>query len=381
MKFLPYEPTKREEWDQFVLSNPQGALGHLSSQFLLAEDNSGTTNRSILMYQDSMQLVGILPLYEVRYLAIRMLTIRTLASTTGPLFRPTLAAAEQRQLLDALIDYVKSLANECGVDRVSITYPSIIEEQLAIERFGILPLRRYGFTENNMLGTYLDLRRNEADLLVSLEKTCRYKIRKAEKDGVSISPIKSREDWLGCETLNEQTLGEHKHSKRMMEIVWDEFIAKGYAHAFIAKHEDRVLSVEVIQTFRQCAYAWIAYNARPILIAGANNYLLWHSILHAKQLGASFFLMGTHEFSDDAKMQGISDFKKSFGGVPYYVLGGTLVRRKIKHHFILLFSEAARLARAKVRGWKLTLKKNRRSTTVKHTESNRRTSTSLSKAG
>jgi hypothetical protein len=380
MKFLSYDPTKREEWDQFVLANPQAALGHLSSQFLLAGENPTTTNRSILMYEDSMQLVGLLPLYEVKFSVLRMLTIRTLASSTGPLMRPNLAPTEQGKYLDALIDHVKSLAGELGVDRISITYPSIIEGQLAIERFGFLPLRKYGFTENNMLGTCLDLHRDETALLASLEKNCRYKIRKAEKDGVTISPIETREDWLACETLNEQTLGRHKHSGRTMEMVWDEFIAKGHAHAFVAKHQDRVISVEVIHTFGQCGYAWIAFNARPITIAGANNYLLWHSILRTKQLGASFFLMGTHEFSDDAKMQGISDFKKSFGGAPYYVLGGTLVRRKIKHHFILSLSEAACLARDKVKGWKLRLKQNPKSTTDKQTENNGRISTSLSKA-
>jgi hypothetical protein len=379
MKFLSYDSTKREEWDQFVLANPQAALGHLSSQFLLAEANSNTANRSILMYEDSMQLVGLLPLYEVKVSAIRMLTIRTLASAAGPLLRPNLAPVEHGRLLDALIDHVKSLADELGADHISITYPSIIEGQLAIERLGMLPLRKHGFTENNMLGTYLDLRRDDAALLASLEKNCRYRIRKAEKDGVRIFPIETREDWLDCEPLNEQTLGKNKHSKRMMEMVWDEFISKGHAHAFIAKHEDRVVSVEVIHTFGHCGYAWIAYNARPILISGANNYLLWHSILHTKQLGASFFLMGTHEFSDDAKMQGISDFKKSFGGAPYYVLGGTFVRRKLKHYLILSFSEAARLARDKVRGWKLSLSQDRKPATVKQTGNAVRISTSLSK--
>jgi hypothetical protein len=358
MKFLSYEPAKREEWDQFVLANPRGALGHLSSQFLLTEENADMTNRSVLMYQDSMQLVGILPLYEVKSPILRVVPVRTLTSTAGPLLRPNLAPAEHRQLLDSLIDHVKSLADELGVDRISITYPSIIGERLAIEEFGMLPLRKYGFIENNMLGTFLDLRHDEKDLLATLEKNCRHKIRKAEKDGVKISPIETREDWLACEALNEQTLGEHKHSKRMMELVWDEFIAKGHACAFIAKHENHVLSVEVIHTFRQSAYAWIAYNARPILISGANNYLLWHAILHTKKLGISFFLMGTYNFSDDAKTQGISDFKRSYGGTPYYVLGGTFLRKRVKHHSILLFTEAARHLRGKFRDLKPMVKPN-----------------------
>jgi hypothetical protein len=365
MKFLSYDPTKHDEWDQFVLANPQAALGHLSSQFLLAEENSSTANRSILMYEDSMQLVGLLPLYEARFSVMRMLTIRTLASSAGPLFRPNLAPVEHGRLLDAMIDHVKSLADELRVDRISINYPSIVEGQLAIERFGFLPLRKHGFAENNMLGTYLDLRRDETILLASLEKNCRYKIRKAEKEGVKISPIETRDEWLACDSLNQQTLGSLKHSKRMMEIVWDEFIAKGHAHAFIAKYEDRAVSVEVIHTFRHSGYAWIAYNARPIVIGGANNYLLWHSMLHTKRLGASFFLMGTHEFSDDAKMQGISDFKRSFGGTPYYVLGGTLIRRKFKHHCLLALSEAARLVRNWVRGWKQNRKPSPTSTDPK----------------
>lgn len=357
INFVHYESTYCEDWDRFVLSNRQGALGHLSSQFVLADENTSSINRSILIYQDSAQLVGILPLYEAKSFALRVIPIRSLASTTGPLFRENLAASEQRNVLDLLLAYVRSLADKLGVDHTSITYPSMIDGQLAVERFGFFPLRKYGYTESNILGTYIDLSRSDSDLMASVKKKCRYEIRRAEKDGVQISPIDKREDWLGCEPLNEQTLGKHKHSKQMMEIVWDEFIVKGHAYALIAKHEDRTLSAVVIQSFHGNAYYWMAFNARPSF-PGAHNYLLWHSILHAKKLGLSFFLMGTLNFSEDAKTQGISDFKKSFGGIPYYVLGGTLLRRKIKHHSILLFLEVARRCRGKIMGWTLAFKHN-----------------------
>ncbi len=290
-----------------------------------------------------MRLVGILPLQESKSSWLHVIEIRTLVSGAGPLFRHNLAASEQRKLLDLLVAHVKSLADELRVDYVSIGYPSVIEGRLAIKHHNFFPLRTHGFTETNVVGTYLDLRRSDADLLASVEKNCRYKIRKAEKDGVSAMPIETREDWLACESLNEQTMGKHKYSRLAMEVIWDEFISRGYASAYVAMHGDRAVSVEVIQTFNDSAYLWTAFNARP-MFAGANNYLIWHCIQDAKQQGLSFFLMGTYEFSDDAKMQGISDFKKSFGGTPFYVLGGILILKRIKHGSMLLFSELSRPA-------------------------------------
>jgi hypothetical protein len=350
MKFLPYEPAKRDEWDQFVCSHPHAGLGHLSSNFLLEEEQSRTINRSIMIYEDSMRLMGVLPLRESKSTMSRIFTTRTLASLGGPLFRTYLTAPEQSRLMDSLIDHVKSLAEKLSVDRITVTYPSMIEDRLAIERLGFLPLRKYYFSENNMLGTYHDLRRSDSDLLASFASDCRKNIRKAEKAGVQISEIKSREEWLSCEPLNEQTLGQIKYSPRAMEIVWDEFIAKGHAHAYLAQHENRPLSVEVIQTFNKNAYMWIAFNARP-MFEGANHCLIWHCMRNSKELGITSFLIGTLDFSDDPKTQGISDFKKRFGGTPYYVLGGTFVCKRIKYQFILLFNELARHLVPTIKKW------------------------------
>ena len=356
ISFVHYRSARCEEWDHFVSSNPEGAMGHLSSQFLLAEQNAGTINRSMLIYRDSVQLVGVLPLCETKSIALKVIPIRILASTAGPLFLESLAASEKRDLLDLLLAYVSSLADDLGIDRISISYPSIIEGQLAVERFGFFPLKKYGYSESNMLGTYIDLGRSDSDLMASLENTCRNKLRKAAREGVQILPIEKREDWLSYESMNQQALGKYSYSRRTMEVAWDEFISKGHAYAFAAMHENRALSVVVIQSFHRNAYYWMAFNAKPSF-PGANNYLLWNSILYAKKLGLSFFLMGTLDFSDDAKTQGISDFKKSFGGIPYYVLGGTLVRRKIKHLSMLLFLEVTR----HFRGLGRALKLNRRS--------------------
>lgn len=338
VQFVPYTAAKRQEWDQFVFSNPQAACAHLSSELILAEENSSTTNRSIMMYEHPGRLVGILPLHQKTSSALKIVKERELASRGGPLFRAGLNESEQNAILDKLIEHLKQLARSLRADRILVSYPSSIDERLAVDRFGVLPLRKYGFVETNEMGTYLDLRRTEADLFSSLDKNCRYSIRKAEKDGVQISKLESRDEWLACETLNAQTFGKLKHSKRRMEIVWDEFIVKGHAHAFVARHEGRVASVGLIQSLHKCAYYWIAYNARP-LQQGANNYLLWRGILHAKELGMSTFLVGSYYLNEEPKTQAISDFKRRFGGTPYYVLGGSLTLKRNKRLLLLLLAE------------------------------------------
>lgn len=350
MEFLPYLPAKRREWDQFVESHPRAGFGHLSSNFLLEDETGRTINRSLMIYENPTRLIGVLPLRESKSAMSRVFTIRTLASNGGPLFHTRLTAPEQSRLLDSLIAHVKLMAEKLGVDRITVIYPSMMEGRLSIDLLGYLPLRKYHFAENNMLGTYHDLRRSDSDLLACLAKDCRKSMRKAEQAGVKAREIESREEWLGCEPLNEQTLGPQKYSRRAMEIVWDEFIAKGYARAYVAQHENRTVSIEVIQIFNKNAYLWIAFNARPIL-DGANNYLIWHCLRDSRNFGATSILLGSFEFSDDAKTQGISDFKRKFGGTPYYVLGGTFLRKRAKYQSILLMTEVARYVFTSLRRW------------------------------
>jgi hypothetical protein len=84
-------------------------------------------------------------------------------------------------------------------------------------------------------------------------------------------------------------------------------------------------------------YYWKSFNSRKIRISGASNLALWQAIIDTKSRGGDYFEVGSMEVHDP-KMKSISDFKRSFGGVPTYFLGGIRYRRLVRHSTLELLS-------------------------------------------
>lgn len=330
MEVRVYDSTKRAEWDTFVFSNPFAGTGHLSAQFVLAESSRSGINQSLMLYEN-IDLIGILPLFERNSRVLSILHKHTLASpgAAGPLFKHSLPCSKSEEGTAVLVREMRRIAKEVNANSVSITYPSVIGERLAIERFRILPLRKYGFSETSMVGWYLDLKMSEAELFSCLDRKCRNMVRRAEKEGVTSNLISDRTDWLGCYNLVEETLGKGSVSREELEVIWDEFISRGFGYAVALKYQSHAISIVVATIFRGVCYYWYGFNAKDFPFPGCSNAALWRAIMHGKLLGSKFFLLGTCHLEADEKNLRISAFKQSFGGTPYYVLGGLLrINRK-----------------------------------------------------
>jgi hypothetical protein len=330
MRIEQYDSTKQRVWDEFVLGCPDANVGQLSGNFTLAEESSGATNRSLMIQDDGGELVGVLPLLHVKRRELCMISSSQLTSG-GPLFKEGLNRGVARQALSLLVKYAKHLAEQLGVDQVVVNYPSLMAGELAIAKLGYLPIREYGFSEINTIAIYLDVRQEEASLFRSLDPKCRNMVRRAQRWNAKSRVIVDRNSWMACYDLNIQTLSNRSYSRRAMAIIWDEFIAKGFATALIVEVESRIVSAVVISHLNRSAYYWLGFNERPCVHPGASNYALWHGILLCKSKDISLINLGSLEFDSDEKQRGIASFKAGFGGSPSYTLGGVYqVRRKKK---------------------------------------------------
>jgi hypothetical protein len=337
MHITSYSDSNLLEWDAFVAANPLASYGHLSSTFALARHHSGAVNRSLMLHADDGSLIGILPLFEIESRVLGVIPHRVLASgadfPAGPLFRKALAAAAQEEGLRMLLEEAAALGHKLKADEIAINYPNVMGRVPSILKPGYLPLREYAYTERNKVYFLIDLRAEEKDLLANLRANCRNHIRSAQRKGVSVRALETRDEWLACDELNQQTLGSAKLSVKALEVIWDEFVAKGFATALAAVVDGSMVNVVVMVHFNRAAYYWFGFNRKPQPISGANQCALWEAILQCKRLKAEFLDLGSKSFAGD-KLMAISTFKEAFGGAPTYSLCGALGLRPWKKQLV-----------------------------------------------
>lgn len=329
MRVEVYDPSKQGQWDAFVHSSSLASWGHLSETFAFNKCALGAVNRSLILYESHETIAGVLPLFETVSHELRFVRCRSLTSA-GPLFRDGLSDTLERQALATLVDAAADLARRVNVDKIMVSYPNVIGSQLAIARFGYLPLKDYGFAELNVVGLMLDLRPDVELLFSQMKKRCRTAVKAGTKNGATTQIVRDRDLWLSCHDLNRQTLGASSYSRKTFEVIWDEFISKGFAVAVATLFQGRVASVVVASRFNASAYYWLHFNAHPEIVAGAGACALWETIRTCKQLGTVFFGLGSLEFSHDLKQRNIAFFKAGFGGTPFYSMSGVLELKRTK---------------------------------------------------
>jgi hypothetical protein len=352
MRAEQYEPSRREQWDSFVLSNPEAGINHVSANFVLEKRRRGGKNRSLMLFADQGELIGVLPLVELTRRELRFVTIRELHSD-GPLLKPDIPRSLQKRALATLVDHAKAVAAAVRADRIEMAYPPSAGGRLAIERYGYLPVKKFGFHELNWVGQFLDLRQEESALFQGLDSKCRNMIRRAQKGGAEVSVISDRRQWLDCYDIDVQTLGAHSLSPEAMEIVWDEFICRGLAISVGVQLAGQILSIVVISLMNKAGYYWLGFNSQPRVLPGTNNYALWEAILLCKKRGVLWFNLGINlGFLASQKNRNIAEFKMQFGGMPAYTIGGEWNRKPGKQLMVAWATAQASRMRQRLTSWR-----------------------------
>jgi hypothetical protein len=240
--------------------------------------------------------------------------------------------------LSLLIDGVRQRAKALGVDRVAMGHPNLIDGQPAIARLGYSRLLHHGYRATPGVGLVLDLSQTPEQLGAGRSSGCRQPITKAQASGAVASPIVERDEWLACHELNVKTLGPLALSRTQLAVIWDRFISPGDATAYAVRADGRIAAVTTVIRANGAAYYWHGWRAADT-IPGGSHLGLWSAILAAREGGVRAFELGSVEFAN-AKNIGISQFKQSFGGVPFQTLAVQLDLRPVKSAAIAL-AEAA----------------------------------------
>lgn len=159
-----------------------------------------------------------------------------------------------------------------------------------------------------------DLTLDENDILAKMSKTCRYEVRRAEKDGLIINEEMSISEFH--QYYNEFALKKNiKQSDMKTLLAYEKF-------SFISaiKLDDKVLSAHLYVL--DDSVARLLYSANILsettdsnvkaIIGRGNRYLHWHDIKKLKNKNIKKYDWGG--YSEDGPTSSIGKFKKSFGG-------------------------------------------------------------------
>lgn len=163
----------------------------------------------------------------------------------------------------------------------------------------------------------LDLCQDEADILHEMEYETRYAIKTAEKRGVTI--ITSRDigtERAFLEFWNLFLKNNSRHNLRAHVVKYYESIVELngsiQTEIFLAKFENKTIATAIILFFNKTAVYLYAASEAGFGKYNAPSLLLWRALQAAKSRKyTKFDFWG---ISSDKSWEGITKFKKSFGG-------------------------------------------------------------------
>jgi hypothetical protein len=182
-------------------------------------------------------------------------------------------------------------------------------------------INRGGFEVYPGLSSIIDLTREQDEIWSKFDKSCRYKINRAPREGIT---IKFNEGWNEFYPIYK-SLSQKKGfgSWGLWDVNLE--VMKKYGTLFIAEIQGNIVSGHLYLEDAENIEFWIGASKRleavPELatqIGFANRLLHWEAMKYARNKGLKTFDLGGiwdfEEAKNDPVKQGINNFKLSFGG-------------------------------------------------------------------
>ncbi len=157
---------------------------------------------------------------------------------------------------------------------------------------------------------YVDLRREEDELWKALKSTCRTRIRKARKSGIS---VRIEEDdgylpefWQMASEVFARSGLRPTFTRRLLEGVHERLFPVGELLVMSAWLDDKRVATLVLPRDDRTAMYWAGGASGDALALAPNNLLHWEAILESRRLG-----LARYDFI--STRGGPGRFKKTFG--------------------------------------------------------------------
>lgn len=258
------------KWDSLILANPDG--GNVFSSF---------------EYGEMKKLNG----YTVRYILVGELAVTVLEKQTPPLGKlwylpkgPNVTST--KQLFDVLKS-LKQLAKKAGVFVIRVESELSRSCQPTLERHG---LKKAAAIIPNPSTITLDISSSLEKVLEALPQKGRHAIRRAERDGVKVTSVKTTE--ANCKKMYsllsataEGQFGIRGYS--YYKEFWQSFEKAGLGQLFFAEFEGKIVAGAYAMTFGTKSTYKDGASVRERTAYGASHLLQWKVIEWAKSRGVT----------------------------------------------------------------------------------------------
>ena len=240
-------------------------------------------------------------------------------SARGPIL--DYSKKENPEQIRSIFEALKPLAAKENAIFYRIDPPFPKEKQKKIKGAHLTHL---GFQPENSL--FLNLEQSEEKILQQMKPKGRYNIRLAEKKGVKIrtadprEPAKFEKDLTTFhKILHETTMRDkfygHKKAfyRNMIETLYPD-----NAKLYLAEYEGKIIAGIIATFFEDEAIYYYGASSNTYRNVMAPYLLQWHAIKEAKSRGCRYydFLGIAPEKAKNHPWQGVTEFKKKFGGTP-----------------------------------------------------------------
>lgn len=304
------EGTDFKRWNEYLRNSPQAHF--LQSSHMVPVFQQISFKPFLVLAEREGNIVGGLISYswfgDSKFPFAKFFS--RLYSYYGPILSPS---ETNTNLLEKLLKFVNQIIEKNFIMDHQISY---IPQTGAHNIFETL---NYNKTDSLQYTFILNLRKSRQELLESMEKRCRYAIRKAESEGLRVVQESSLETpkvfhWLHLVTAKR--LGIHPDPYSFIDAIWKNLVPTGHAKFYLVYYKDNPIAGAIITTFKKKMYYYMSASLKEYRNLYPNNFLQWQIIQDGKNSGYEFYdFMGSPgKEQKEHPEYGLYLFKRSFGG-------------------------------------------------------------------
>ena len=177
-------------------------------------------------------------------------------------------------------------------------------------------LHENGFVYEDHLNYLIDLNRPVEDVLQSIGRRTRKKIRKGLRDElVQVTDVTSRAELDHWYDTLQKTYGNARvplADRSLFEAAFDELYPKGMVKILVAKVGNETAACSIELTYKDTIYGWYGGSDRSYSRYFPNEMLMWHILEWGASNGYRVYDFGGAGKPDEE--YGVRNFKAKFGG-------------------------------------------------------------------
>ena len=158
----------------------------------------------------------------------------------------------------------------------------------------------------------LDLHPSCEEQFKRLSNSCRWRIRRAQREGLTIHRAEHEEEVQDFFVLHR---GIRKHKYRLLAqpyyfftSIWQHFLASGQGTLFFVRYQGKVIGSVVFLEWKDTLYYKFSATAPTYLALGVSELLIWEGIQYGKARGLTTLDFGLSDWDQD----GLVNFKRKF---------------------------------------------------------------------